>query len=187
MIIRNLKYYHDLPFSDYLALPGKSYSGIKGFQGTPNAGMSLGTLVHNYILEPNAYSWEDAGMVKKIAEALRKYLGAALTVLDKEIAFTCDMEYNGMLLRYKGRADLIRAGRIVVDLKILGGGLQPAIDRFGYNNQLSGYCLATDSPMALIIAYNKQRSIVETKIIKPVEDFWNYQIVSFGEPIKTAA
>lgn len=182
MNITNVQYYHNLPFEDYLALPGISYSGIKGFSGPPNAGMSLGTKVHAYLLEPNTYTWEDAETVKAIAAVIRPILGPALAVLDKEVAFTCDMEYNGMVLHYKGRADLLKAGRIVVDLKVLGGALQPAIERFGYQDQISGYCLATGSPLGLIVAYNRAKKKGEMQRIQPNVEYWRYQIVHRGIP-----
>jgi hypothetical protein len=178
MQVSNVKYYTDLNFADYLALPGVSYSSIKGFEGPANAGMSLGTKVHQYLLEPSKYVWEDVAMVQKIAHALRTFLGSAITVLDKEVAFTADFTHNGVTMSYKGRADLLKAGRVVVDLKVLSGALTPSITRFGYAEQLSGYCIATDSPMALIAAYNRASKKVEHKIIKPSSEWWAYQTVA---------
>jgi hypothetical protein len=177
MLVRNVKYYSDLEFADYLAMPGVSYSSIKGFDGPANVGMSLGTNVHQYILEPAHYPWENVAIVKPIAAALRQFLDDALIHLQKEIAFTADFHYNGLIMPYKGRADLLKVGKIVVDLKVLSGALAPAIARFGYDKQLSGYCLATSSPMGLILAYNRVRKVVEHAIIKPSEEYWNYQIV----------
>lgn len=182
MNITNVRYYHNLPFEDYLALPGISYSGIKGFSGPPNAGMSLGTKVHAYLLEPAQYSWDNIDQVKAIAAVIRPILGPALAVLDKEVAFTCDMEYNGMVLHYKGRADLLKAGRIVVDLKVLAGAIAPAVSRFGYQDQISGYCLATGSPLGLIVAYNKGKKMGEMARIVPNIEFWQYQVCYRGVP-----
>lgn len=184
MIVRDTTYYRDLDFADYLALPGISYSGIKGFSGPPNAGMSLGTKVHSYLLEPDKYTWDDTETVRAIAATIRPILGPALAVLDKEIAFTCNMEYNGMVLPYKGRADMLKAGRIVVDLKVLSGALTPAIERFGYQDQISGYCLATGSPLGLIVAYNRAKRKVEMQRITPTVEYWRYQIVHRGNPTK---
>lgn len=182
MLITNLKYYHDLDFEDYLTLPGTSYSGIKNFTGTPNAGMSLGKKVHAYLLEPDTYTWEDAATVRKIAAAILPVLGSAIKYLDKEVSFTCDMEYNGMVLKYKGRTDLIKIGRIILDLKILSGALIPAVQRFGYEDQLSGYCIATATPLSLIVAYNRNKEKVETYRVTPNLEFWQYQVVHRGLP-----
>lgn len=182
MIISNVKYYRELPFEEYLAMPGTSFSSLKG-EIPESAGMALGTRVHNYLFTPLAYDWQDAHMVRPIAGAIRSFMGDALPVMEKEVAFTADFLHNGLCLAYKGRADLLKIGRIVIDLKILGGSLEAASTRFGYPHQLSGYCLATHSPMALIIAYNKARKAVETKVIKPDVEFWQYVTVSHGRPL----
>lgn len=183
MKVTNVQYYSGLDFEEYLKMPGVSFSSLKDAEIPVSAGMQLGTRVHNYLLEPDKYDWEQGATVKKIAEALQKQLGEAYKFLEKEVAFTADFTHNGMLLRYKGRADLLKAGRIVIDLKILSGALVPAIERFGYDNQISGYCLATGADLGLIIAYNKAKNIVETKAIKPSAEFWAYQVVSRGVPI----
>lgn len=184
MQILNIKYYKDLPFEDYLRMPGTSYSAIKGFSGPPTMGMQLGTRVHSYLNEPEKYDWQDVEIVKPIAKAIRMYLGEAYHAMEKEVAFTCDMIHNGMRLAYKGRADMLKIGRLVVDLKVLAGSLPNAIERFGYANQMSGYCLGTCSPMAIILAYNKSSKKVEVKNVKPDEAFWNYQCCRLGEPME---
>jgi hypothetical protein len=178
MKVSNVKYYSDIDFAEYMAMPGVSYSSIKGFEGPPSAGMSLGTKVHHYILEPEKYVWEDVAQVKMIAAALRQYLGDAIDYLRPEVAVTADFIHNGLVMPYKGKIDLLKAGRLVVDLKVLSGPLQPAIQRFGYDKQLSGYCLATSSPMGLIVSFNKPKKIVETAIIKPDAEWWEYQVAS---------
>lgn len=178
MQVSNVKYYSELTMDEYLSLPGVSYSSIKGFEGPPPAGMTLGTHVHQYLMEPEKYKWEDVDQVKKIAAALRQYVGIALEVMQHEVAFTADFHYNGLVMQYKGKADLLRVGRLVVDFKILSGSLQPAIVRFGYDKQVSGYCLANEAPTGLILAFNRKAKVVESAIIKPSEEWWNYQIVS---------
>ena len=183
MQVTNTQYFHNLPFEEYLKIPGTSYSSIKGFEGEPTEGMKLGSRVHAYMNEPENYDWVDAQAVQAIAVQLRAYLGESYLFLQKEVAFTADFIHNGMSLRYKGRADMLKAGRIVVDLKILGGPLPAAIERFGYDRQLSGYAIATGSKCALILAWNKLKRRVETKMIKPDAAFWEYQCVQKGEPI----
>lgn len=185
MIVANTTYYPDMPFDEYLALPGNSFSSIKN-DGVPlpvSDGMLVGTRVHNYLLEPEKYDWQQPEIVQPIAKKIREILGDALPLLDKEIAFTSDFTHNGMTLKYKGRADMLKTGRIVIDLKVLGGYLPNAIERFGYHKQLSGYCFATGCPRGLIIAYNKATKKIETATIFPNADFWQYQCVHRGEPI----
>lgn len=189
MQVSNLQYYTDLDFNDYLKMEGFSYSSLKRHEnGTdiiPSQGMMLGTRVHNYILEPHKYDDVDRHIVVPIASDLRKYLGAAINHLEKEVAFTAILEHQGMFLQYKGRADLIYKGKLIVDLKILSGKLQYAIERFGYDKQLSGYALASGCKNALILSYNKakKRDNLESFMVKPNEDWWNYMIVKYGTPI----
>lgn len=184
MTITNTEYHRDLSFEDYLNLPGTSFSGIKGFEGDPTPGMRLGTRVHAYLNEPKKYDWQQAALVTPIAKELRAYLGESFKYLEKEIAFTADFMHNGMLLKYKGRADMLKIGRLVVDIKVLSGSLTAAIERFGYARQVSGYCLATGAVLGLIVAYNKQKQKVEVKSIKPSADWWEYQCVRLGEPVE---
>jgi hypothetical protein len=105
--------------------------------------------------------------------------------MEPELAFTARFEHNGMYLNYKGRTDLIYKGKLIVDLKILSGKLEPAIERFGYDKQLSGYALATGCKNAMIISYNKanKHNVLETKLIEPNEDWWNYMVIKYGTPI----
>lgn len=183
MKVSNVKYYTDQDFADYLKMPGTSFSSLKDEVITPTAGMQLGTRVHNYLNEPDKYDWQQPEMVLPIAKVLRTYIGEAFEYLEKEVAFTADFTHNGMVLHYKGRADMLKVGRLIIDIKVLAGGVAPAIDRFGYDKQISGYCYGTGAPLGLIIAYNKLSKKVEVKAIKPNAEFWEYQIVSRGEPI----
>jgi hypothetical protein len=183
MQVTDTTYYNDMDFADYLAINGTSFSSLKDMQITPTVNMQLGTRVHNFLLEPDKYDWQQTEIVRPMAAAIREVLGSALACMDKEIAFTCNMHHNGLVLPYKGRADLLKAGRIVIDLKILAGSIQPAVERFGYDRQISGYCLATGATVGLIVSYNKAKKKVETKLIKPSADFWEYTICERGMPV----
>lgn len=183
MIVRDTTYYSDLDFDTYLALPGVSYSSLKDVVITPTEGMKLGTRVHQYLNEPDKFDWVNADTVIPIAAAIRKYIGDAFHYLEKEVAFTSSFIHNDMMLQYKGRADMLKAGRIVIDVKVLAGSLEGAVKHFGYDRQVSGYCLATGAPLGLIVAYNKSKKIVEMKSIKPCAEFWSYQTVFRGIPI----
>ncbi len=181
MTVSNIKYYNNLEFENYLAMDGVSYSSTKENIFTPSEGSMLGTRTHNYLLEPEKYDWIDADKVKPMAAAIRKYLGDSLQYLQKEVAFTAEFEHNGLTMLYKGRFDLGLPGTLIVDLKIMAADLAPAVKYFGYDKQLSGYCYGTNTPLALIISFNKKKKIIETQIIKPCEQFWEYQVSSRGD------
>jgi hypothetical protein len=194
MIVKDLKYYTNLDFNEYLQISGYSFSGIKMLEsGKPiltSEGMKLGTRVHNFLLEPDKYDGEDYFLVFKIAAELRKWIKDAFQFLEPEVAFTARFEHNGMYLDYKGRADLIFKGKIIIDLKVLAGRIKPALERFGYDKQLSGYSLATGCSTALILAYNKtiapnkiNEQYVEHFNVPISHEWWNYMIVKYGKPI----
>jgi len=189
IVVSNLKYYNDLDFNEYLAFSGYSFSGIKtlesGVQIVPSQGMMLGTRVHNFLLEPHKYDGVDYNHVSKISAALRQFLGAAIKFLEKEVAFTCELQYNGMSMVYKGRTDLLFKGKLIIDLKVLSGKLQGAIDRFGYEKQLSGYGIATSTPNVLLLSFNKalKKDNVEHKMFSPTQEWWMYVITKYGSPI----
>lgn len=183
MQVTNTQYYHDLDFAEYLKMPGCSFSRIKnnGTEIPVSAGMQLGTRVHQYLSEPEKYDWQDAEMVRKIAGSLRDILGESYKYFEKEVAFTADFTHNGLTMKYKGRADALKTNHIVVDFKVLAGSLESAAKRFLYKEQISGYCLATGSPLGLIVSYNKSKQKPETLIVRPDQDWWDYQVVKYGE------
>lgn len=182
--VRNLKLYKDLDFDKYLMMTGVSYSTIKGFCGEISEGMKLGTRVHQALGEPEKYDWQNAKEVLKIAGEIRKVIGPAFKYMDKEIAFTAEFHYQGFMMIYKGRIDLGALKKIIIDYKVLSGSVQNAIDMFGYDRQLSGYCLATDTPMARIIAWNKNKKQTETQTIYPDCRWWAEKVLTYGYPFK---
>jgi hypothetical protein len=189
MQVKDLKYYSDLDFNEYLQIKGYSFSSLKMLESgqaiTPSEGMKLGTRVHNFILEPKKYDWQDHAQVNMIAGKIRQIYEPFIRYMEPELAFTARFEHNGMYLNYKGRTDLIYKGKLIIDLKILSGKLETAVERFMYDKQLSGYALATGCPNAMIISYNKlnKYNLIETKVIHPNTDWWNYMIVKYGTPI----
>lgn len=185
--VSNLQFHNDLPFDEYLALSGYSFSGLKaqisGEVIKSSTGMQIGTRVHNYLLEPEKYDGVDYDTVTKVAAKLRENLGPAIKFLLKEQAFTATFMYDGYEMQYKGRADLLLPGKLVIDLKILSGDLQPAINRFNYGEQLTGYALATGCMTSIIISFNKKNSKVESRIIPKQYEFWMHCIKTYGTPI----
>ena len=142
--------------------------------------MSLGTKVHNYILEPHKYEYgEDHKMVAEISQELLKIID--ITLFEKELSVTADFEHQGFVLPFKGRIDLGLRNKIVIDFKILQGSLSNAVNYFGYDKQLSGYCYAIGADNAVIISYNKSKKKTEIKSITPNPLFWEQEILKRGK------
>jgi hypothetical protein len=182
MQVTRLKVHPGLDFDQYRALPGLSYSGIKNGDFVPTKKMMLGTAVHNYILEPDKYNGANRELVIPIARVLLFQIGELVKHMQSEVSVTCNMEHAGLSMQYKGRIDLIRPGRLIVDLKVSEMPLGKSIDHFGYGNQLTGYCLATNTPTGIIIRVCPKTLNTEKALIRQAPEFWERQILKYGIP-----
>ena len=188
LTITTRAYHANMPFDEYLAMPGYSYSTLKDMaspvQYAPTAKMRLGTDVHNYLLESGKYNHENRDIVVPIARELKAIIGDLLPFLKSELAVTCDMHCDGFTMPYKGRMDLCRTGKIVVDLKISKMPLERSIPFFGYDRQLSGYALANDCSLALILRACPETKKTENRLIRISSEWWERQVVRYGKADK---
>lgn len=190
MQVQNLKCLPTCPFDEYLAMPGWSYSGIRSQGKTfeaPTKRMQLGTKVHQYILEPEKHQYdEDQNIVQPLAAALKSKVGPLLKHSQPELVVTADFIHNGFCLKFKGRIDLPVIPRIIIDFKVSEMPLYKFVEYFGTDNQLSGYALATGCPLAMVISINpnpKKRQEIQIHNVPISTKWWEYQVVSKGEPI----
>lgn len=185
MEVKNLQLLKDVPFEDYLAMPGWSYSNIRN-EGVvfdaPTKKMQLGTHVHNYLLTPEEYKYDDIEIVKPLATAVKHRLGALMAHLTPELAVICDFVCNGFNMRYKGRLDLSVPNLIVVDLKVSEQPLPVGIKYFGYDKQLSGYALAIGAKVAIIISIHPKKKTISVYNIPINVGWWENQVLQKGEP-----
>ena len=164
-------------------MTGYSYSGIsKSASFKPSEKMRLGTAVHNYLLEPESYNHENREIVIPLANAVRAELGGLLPFLDTELSVYAEFENNGLILPYKGRVDMVRTGKIVLDLKVSQVPLRNSIAFFGYGNQVNGYMAATMCDHGMIIRIDPKTSKVEKKMIPKDHSWWEDQITRLGVP-----
>lgn len=175
-----------MPFDDYLQMPGLSYSGIKakGLQiNQPTSKMQIGTMVHNYLFEPEKYEFKLSThkIVTAIAQQVKLTLGDAMIGLESEVSVTADFLHDGFKMQYKGRVDLLRAGKMVIDLKVSEMWLNKSIPYFGYDRQLSGYSLATGAKLQMILRINPVTLKTEVKMIPISSDWWESQILKYGK------
>lgn len=186
MRVANLKILPTIPFEDYLKLPGWSHSGIKSngkeFK-TATPKMLLGKDVDNYLTNPEEYGYENVKLIRPIALELKKKIGVLYKHLLPQLAFTADFIHEGFCLKYKGRADLAKLGKIVIDLKVSKMPLKKAVEYFGYENQLSGYALALGCPIALLQSINPETLLISSYNVPITASWWEYEIIQKGEPI----
>lgn len=178
----NQIYRYGLDFEKYKALPGLSYSGIKNGDFVPTKKMMLGTAVHNYILEPANYNGAFRELVVPVARVVMGQIGELINHMATEVSVTCDMLHDGLSMAYKGRIDMIRPGKLIIDLKVSETPLGRSIEHFGYGEQLSGYCLATDTPVGIIIRVCPKTLKTEKAMIRQNPGFWERQVSKFGIP-----
>lgn len=177
----------NMPFEDYLKLPGMSYSGIKAAErGTRidvTAKMIFGSLVDAYLFEPAKYNGEQYERVRPVAVIAQKYLGAALRYGRRQLAVTCTMQHKGFHMRYKGRVDLFIGHNVgvVVDYKVSDMPLVAAINHFGYNHQVNGYAIPLMAKTSIIFSTSPKAPY--TAQMQPVAnslDFWQAVTVKYG-------
>lgn len=181
MQVSNIQLYKN-NFDAYTKITGYSFSGLKGGGFTPTAKMRIGTDVHNYLLEPESYHHENRGIIVPIANAIKAEIGQLLPFLDTELTVTADFSYGGLIMPYKGRIDMVRTGKIVLDLKISEMPLRKSIPYFGYDNQVNGYMAATMSEYGMIIRCNPKTYQIEKIMIKPNLSWWQQQVEINGIP-----
>lgn len=181
MQVSNIQFYKN-NFDAYSKIVGLSFSAIKGGGFQPTAKMRLGTAVHNYLLEPSEYNHEHRDIVIPIANAIKAEIGGLLPFLDTELSVTADFEYAGMIMPYKGRVDMVRTGKIVLDLKVSEVPLNKSIAHFGYDYQVNGYMAATLCEHGMIIRVCPKTHKIEKKMIPKSSTWWEMQILRLGVP-----
>lgn len=186
----NTQFHVDIPFEDYLRLPGYSFSWLKsgGQKIEPTPKMRLGTKVHAYLLSAHEYEHgEDSDLVRPLAMALKGVLGPVLRYCTPELAVTADFIYDGMVLKYKGRIDLPVVSKphlsLVIDLKVTEMDLRKSIDFFHYHHQVSGYCLAIGASKGVIVSVNPRTKKTQVQPIRLITSFWEKSVLRFGKPL----
>lgn len=190
LTVANVRFYTDMPFEDYLHLPGYSFSWLKsgGQKIEPTPKMQLGTKVHAYLLSAREYPHdEDSALVRPLAIALKGIIGPVLNFCTPELAVTADFIYEDMVLKYKGRIDLPVVSKphlsLVVDLKVTEMDVRRGIDFFRYDHQVSGYALAIGASKAVIVGVNRKTKATQVVPIKVETGFWERMTLKYGLPI----
>jgi hypothetical protein len=183
----NTQFHVDIPFADYLALPGWSFSGIKGAKIEPTPKMQLGTKVHAYLLTSQEYE-HDSDLVRPLAVALKGVLSPLLKYCTPELAVTADFVHEGMVLHYKGRIDLpiIHKSHLsmVIDIKCTEMDIRKSIDFFHYDHQVNGYMLAIGALKGVIFSVNPKTKKTQVQSIRKDTAFWERAVLRYGKPIQ---
>ena len=182
MQIRNVKFYKNIDWETYINMPGKSFSWLKneGAGIGESEGIRIGKLVHTYLLKPTEYNYEQADIVIPIARVLVEHYNTIIKWAECETGATADFIVDGLLMPYRGMADMNIFKHLVVDFKVLGNDLKYAMERFMYKDQIRGYMLPFEAPLGLIIAYNKKTKKVQTESVGQDIRWWTYKVKQYG-------
>lgn len=181
--VKDIVIYENLPFDQYKALPGNSFSGIKleGKTLEPTAKMNLGSEVDNYLNQPGDFNG-DIRLVKPIANAIKSRVGNLYFKFRKQVSITATFTYQDMCFQWKGRLDWGLENIIVVDIKVAED-INKTIHFFDYPNQIVGYCLGFKCTQGLILAVNPKNLQTQLKAIRMNYYWWEQQILKFGQPL----
>lgn len=186
----NIKRFDNIPFEDYLKTPGYSYSFLKReINGSiPEFKMSdkveLGSLVDAILTQPDKidiYS-PQLKIAEKIADCLMVNFGSYIQHFESQVSMTCDMEYSGLKMPFRGRLDWGLKDIAVIDLKVTSStNFRSVINHMGYDNQLFGYCGAYGVKLGYILIYSSATDKYDL-IQMPLngEEFWKEKILKFG-------
>lgn len=175
----NVQIFEAKDFSTYQKLPGRSYSSFKSFTGDVTYKMKLGTALDTYLTDPANYDGFEYDIIRPAAAMVREKMGPIWKHMQRQLSITADFKYKGFVMPYRGRPDFAIPGKIVIDLKFVED--FAAVDHFGYNHQLSGYCIATGAPAAYIIEMSRKKKAARFIPVPVVHSFWVEKILMFGK------
>ena len=194
MEIQNVQFHNDVPFDQYLKLPGYSNSFLKReYNGycepfIGSAKVDFGSLVDDLLTDPTNADLDNPEYFTavKVATEIKAFVGeAAFDSFETQVSFTGALTWKGISMPVKGRLDLFGMG-YVWDLKVTEAGekdLDALIEFMGYKNQMFLYSKAMKVNKAILIFYSRKDKKV---IFKPltIEDsnpFYEDKMLKFGK------
>lgn len=179
-----------IEFGEYLKLPGFSYSYLKSeVAGTTPEFISsekveLGKLVDAILTQPDEIDIYSPLLkrAEKIAEALKDNFGEYIKQFESQVTLSCDMEFNGISMPFRGRLDWGLKNIAVIDLKVTASkDLHGVIKHMGYDRQLQGYCGAYGVKLGYVLIFSSTTFKYDlVRMPLQSDDFWAEKIMKFG-------
>lgn len=191
----NIQRHDDVPFTEYLRMPGNSHSFLRYEKNGEKAEiiatekMKRGSMVDSILtdkpqdVDMSSPLYEQA---KQIAYSIRKNFGGMIDSMEKQVSFTAEMEHLDHKMIGKFRLDFLLPGYIVLDLKVTDAKpkqIPGLITHMGYDNQLWGYSKVAQVDRAFILAYSvpaKNVFLFNVPVSSPTNEFWEGKILKFG-------
>jgi hypothetical protein len=188
----NVQTYKDLPFDQYLQLPGYSHSWLKSERNghampfTPSAKVYFGSLVDDLLTDPSSadVSHPDFNEALEAANNIRNFCGQHFfDAAEKQISFTATMHWGQFSMPVKGRIDFMST--YIFDVKVTNEPeekLNDLIYFMGYPNQMFLYAKALGFNKAVLVFYIRRKKKVVLKPINLLDSnkFFENKIIKFG-------
>lgn len=194
IVYKDIQEHNDIPFDQYLKMPGLSQSYLKREVNGVAPGvevsdaMRLGSMVDAILTEPEKVDYKsdlyEAG--RSIASEINKSFGSYINAFKKQVNYTAIMSYEGFEMPVKGRLDFLIPKHIVLDLKVTASPLKavPTLIKYmGYDNQLWNYGGLSQVKKAIIMAYSrkdKKTGLFQVPIDYNPNLFWAEKTTKFG-------
>ncbi len=188
----NIIRHDNIPFEDYLKLPGYSTSFLKrevngvlpDFISSDK--VRVGSLVDSILTSP-----KDADMssplykeAKAIAFQLREVFGDMLGNMVTQVSFTGEATFGEFEMPVKGRLDLLLPKMAVIDLKVTYAANIPAlIDFMRYKEQMWLYCNFAGVKKAYLLIYCVPKKTCTCHYVSCEGDseWWEERVLRFGK------
>lgn len=184
--------YDNLPWQEYLALLGYSFSWLKRESSgsvsyfEPSEKMKLGSMVDAILTAPHQVDVLDPQYRhgRMIAGYIIKEFGSLIDAFVPQVSYTGIAECNGFKLPVKGRLDWLLHQHAVCDLKVTDATDIAALIKFmKYDEQMFNYTGLAGVDKSYIFAYSKKIN----KPLPPVcikravtSEWWEEKIIKFG-------
>jgi hypothetical protein len=191
--VTNITRYDNVPFEEYLKMPGYSHSFLKREKMgvaedlTMTDNIRLGSLVDALLTGEDRVDIKSPiyPAAREIALKIREKFESFIHYMQKQVSYTADMSHQGFILPVKGRIDFLLPNIGVVDLKVTQSkDIRGLIGFMGYKNQLWGYCKMAKVNSAYIMIYSvplKRTEIIKIDCSFNENSFWREKILAFGK------
>jgi hypothetical protein len=188
---QNIQQHLDIPFEEYLKMPGYSNSFLKSEkQGTTpffnvTENVRIGKLVDGMITgEEFDFRDELYPTAKLIADKIKSDFGALINVFQKQVSYTAEFKLGEFVMPSRGRLDFLIPNMAVADLKVTKSkDIESLIKFMGYENQMWSYCKYAKVKFAFLIIHSiplKKTIIKKIDCSSDYNEFWGEKILKFG-------
>lgn len=191
-MIHSIQQHLNLPFDQYLKLPGYSTSFLKrevngvtpDFVKTDK--MFRGSLVDAILTSPSEVDMSSKlyPVARDISNTIRGQFGDMFKQMLPQVSYTGTASYGGFSMLVKGRLDFELPKLAVIDLKITETkNIKALIKHMGYDNQMFLYCKFIGVTKAYLIFYcvPLKKCIIEYIDCSQPNNWWQERIIKFGQ------